>query len=189
MIPLWLKTACTAFVVVLVPVYWRHWGPRNFLWFSDLALFGTVAALWLESPFLASMLAIAVLLPELVWNAGFFARLVTGRYMGSLAAYMFDARKPRYVRALSLFHVGLPVLLLWLVHTLGYAPRAWIATTLLAWVVLPVTYRLTDREENVNWVYGPKRIPERVYLAGVMLAYPILIYLPTHLVLNAVYDR
>lgn len=102
---------------------------------------------------------------------------------------MFHASKPRYLRALSLFHVGLPVLLLWLVHTLGYAQRAWIATTLLAWIVLPLTYRLTDREENVNWVYGPKRVPEHVYLAGVMLAYPMLIYLPTHLILNAVYAR
>jgi hypothetical protein len=188
-IPLWLKTVYTAFVAVLVPIYWKHWGPRNFLWFSDLALFGTAAALWLESPFLASMLAVAVLFPELVWNVGYFGRLLTGRYMGSLAAYMFDARMPRYVRALSLFHVALPVLLLWLIHTLGYAPNAWIATTLVAWVVLPVTYRLTGREQNVNWVYGPKGVPEHVYLAGVMLAYPILIYLPTHLVLSAVYDR
>jgi len=30
-IPLWLKVAYTAFVAVLVPVYWYHYTPVNFL--------------------------------------------------------------------------------------------------------------------------------------------------------------
>jgi hypothetical protein len=191
-LPLWLKLACSAFVAVLVPVYYRQWGPGNFLWFSDIALFGTVLALWLESSLLASMMALAVLLPEVVWNVDFFGRLLTGRSQGGLSAYMFDAAKPRYVRALSLFHVVLPPLLLWLVYVLGYAPRALVAQTLLAWIVLPLTYRVTRREENVNWVHGltakpQTRIPPRVYLALLMVAFPLLIYLPTHLVLQALF--
>jgi hypothetical protein len=175
-IPLWLKIAYTAFVAVLVPVYFKHWGPGNFLWFSDIALFGTLLALWIESSFLASMMTIAVLLPKVIWNVGFFGRLLTGKNTGSLSAYMFDSSKPLYVRALSLFHVFLPMLLVWLIHTLGYAAHAWMAQTLLAWIVLPMTYLLTDREENVNWVYGPTSKPqtvisERLYLLLVMLAF------------------
>jgi hypothetical protein len=50
-IPLWLKVAYTAFVAVLVPYYWHTYGPVNFLWFCDIALLVTLAALWLESPF------------------------------------------------------------------------------------------------------------------------------------------
>src|SRR5262244_1873553 len=126
-LPIWLKILYTLFVAVLVPVYVRHWGVRNFLWFSDIALFGTLLALWTESSFIASMMAIGVLLPELVWNVGFFGYLLTGRKVGGLAQYMFDPSKPLYVRALSLFHVFLPPLLIWLVATLGYAHRAWIA--------------------------------------------------------------
>lgn len=188
LVPLWLKIAVTAFVAVLVPIYWRWWGVRNFLWFSDLVLFATLPALWLESGFVASAAAIAVLLPEVVWNVGYFGRLLTGRYMGSLAAYMFDARKPRYVRALSLFHVWLPPLLVWLVYALGYDQRALVATTLFAWVVLPLTWLVTDRgEESVNWVYGPPRIPELAYLGLVMLAFPLLVYLPTHILLRALF--
>src|SRR2546423_14580012 len=36
----------------LVPVYVRQYGWRNFLWFSDVALFVTIAALWLENALL-----------------------------------------------------------------------------------------------------------------------------------------
>lgn len=34
-IPLWLKIAYTAFMAVLIPVYWAHYGPTNFLYFCD----------------------------------------------------------------------------------------------------------------------------------------------------------
>jgi hypothetical protein len=42
LIPLWLKIAYTLFVCILVQVYWRQYGPANFLWFSDIALLVTV---------------------------------------------------------------------------------------------------------------------------------------------------
>lgn len=53
-VPLLVKILYTVGVSVVVPVYWYSYGPSNFLWFSDLALLLTVAALWLESPLLAS---------------------------------------------------------------------------------------------------------------------------------------
>ena len=34
---------------VLVPFYWDTYGPSNFLYFCDVALFLTLGALWLES--------------------------------------------------------------------------------------------------------------------------------------------
>src|SRR5439155_14563924 len=66
-IAFWLKVAYTAFVVALVPIYRRQYGWRNFLWFSDIALFMTLPALWLERPLLASMPAVSVLVPEAAW--------------------------------------------------------------------------------------------------------------------------
>jgi hypothetical protein len=184
-IPLWLKLAYSAFVAVLVPVYWVRWGPGNFLWFSDLALFGALAAVWLESSLLASMMTVAVLLPEAAWNIGFFGRLLFNRDPFGLTGYMFDASRPLYLRALSLFHVILPPLLLWLLYQLGYDARAWYYQTALAWVVLPLSYWLTDPKENVNWVYGPgeepqTKIPPLLYLGAVMLFFPLVVYLPTH---------
>lgn len=190
LVPLWLKLAYTLFVAVLVPVYWAHYGLRNFLWFSDIALLTTAAALWWESPLLAGMMVLAIALPEGVWNADFWARLLTGRHLGvGLSDYMFDRRAPRYLRALSLFHVGLPILLLWLVHRLGYDRRAWAAQSLVALLVFPLTRALTAPGENVNWVYGPggrvqRRLPAWVYVGLLMVLFPLAVYAPTHWMLR-----
>jgi hypothetical protein len=184
-IALGIKIAYTLFLAVLVPVYWAHYGPRNFLWFSDIALLGAGAALWLESPLLASMMLLAVLLPECAWNLDFFGRLLTGHRMFGMSAYMFERDRPRFIRALSLFHVPLPVGLGWLVHRLGYDRRAWLGQSLLALVVLPVTYWLTDPAENVNWVHGlgapQRRLPPWLYLALLIVAFALVLYLPPHL--------
>src|SRR5438132_9276654 len=87
-IPLLFKWLYTLFVAVLIPAYWRYYGPGNFLWFSDLALFLTLAAVWLESPLLASMQALSVGLLELVWLADFLVRLVFGFEAVGLTRYM-----------------------------------------------------------------------------------------------------
>ncbi len=186
---LWGKALYTLFLCVLVPVYWTHWGPKNFLWFSDIALLVTGAALWLENPMLASMMALAIALPELAWNADFFGRLLTGRQIFGLSGYMFDPRKPLFLRALSLFHIVLPVVLLWMVSRLGYDRRAWALQTVLALIVLPVTYWLTEPAENINWVYGPGSKPQTwmrplAYLVLLMIFFPLVVYLPTHLLLR-----
>jgi len=185
-IALGIKIAYTLFLAVLVPVYWAHYGPRNFLWFSDIALLGAGVAIWLESPLLASMMMLAVLLPECAWNLDFFGRLLTGHRMFGMSAYMFERERPRFLRALSLFHVPLPVSLVWLVHRLGYDRRAWLGQSLLALVVLPVTYWLTDPAENVNWVHGlgapQRRLPPWLYLALLIVAFALVLYLPPHLV-------
>src|SRR2546430_15864438 len=88
-IPLWLKIVFTLFVCLLLPINWRQYGAVNFLWFSDIALFLTVPALWFESSLFTSMAALAVLLPELGWNIDFFFRLITGRSLLGLSNYMF----------------------------------------------------------------------------------------------------
>jgi len=191
-LPTWGKLLYTLFLGVLVPVYWVHWGPKNFLWFSDIALLTTAVSLWLESPLLASMMALAVALPELVWNADFFRRLLTGRHLFGLSDYMFDPGRPRYLRALSLFHVVLPVVLIWILSRLGYDGRAWVLQTLVALIVLPVTYGVTDPADNINWVYGPgstpqKRMPPLAYLATMMALFPLAIYLPTHFLLRKLF--
>lgn len=196
MIPLSIKIACTLFVAVLVPVYWVHNGPAHFLWWSDIALLTLVVALWRESRLLASMMAVAVLLPELAWNLDFFTRLIAGRGLTDLDAtgYMFNPAQPLWLRGLSLFHVFLPLLLVWMLYRLGYDRRAWLAATLLCWVVLPATYLFTDPARNINWVFGwgdqsQTWLPAPLYLAGLMLLFPLCVYLPTHLALQKAFAR
>ena len=192
MLDLWLKLAYTALLAVILPVYAKWWGWKNFLWFSDVALITTGIALWLESSLLASMMAVAVLVPELLWSASYFGRLLFGIRVTDLAGYMFDTRKPRFLRGLSLFHVVLPAVLLWMLHELGYDGRALVAQTLLAWVVLPLTYAVTSpADENINWVRGPGRLqgrmPPLAWLGLLMLAFPIGLYVPTHFALQALF--
>jgi hypothetical protein len=192
-LPLWPKIAYTAFLAVIVPAYWVRHGPQNFLWFSDIALVVTCVALWLESSLLASAMALAVLLPESLWNVSYFGRLLTGARISTLADYMFDARKSRFMRGLSLLlHVLMPVALVWMLSRLGYDPRALAVQTALASVVLPVTYAVTDPERNINWVFGfghpPRtRLSPKLHLLTLMLAFPIGVYLPTHLALRAIF--
>jgi hypothetical protein len=104
-IPLGLKIIYTLFVCIVVPIYWRQYGPANFLWFSDIALLALVPALWLESALLASMLAISVVFFEVVWNIDFFFRVFTGKSLVGLSAYMFDPNIPLFTRGLSDFHI------------------------------------------------------------------------------------
>jgi len=192
MIPLWLKIAYTVIVLITVAVYVFKYPPGNFLWFSDIALVAVAIALWFESALVVSMMAVGTLLPELLWNVSFFGQLITGRHVSGLTDYMFEAHRPLYVRALSLFHVVLPALLLWLLHRLGYDPRALAAQTVLAWVVLLLSYWLTDPRDNVNWVFGlgakpQRRIPPLIYLGLLMAGFPLVIHLPTHLLLQRVF--
>ncbi|HKR59183.1 MAG TPA: hypothetical protein VJS64_05575 [Pyrinomonadaceae bacterium] len=191
-IPLWLKIGYTLFVCVLVPAYWKHYGPGNFLWFSDSALLITVIALWLENSLLASIAALAVLLLDFAWNLDFLAQLITGRSLTGLSAYMFNREVSRFIRALSLFHVFFPVLLVWLLYRLGYDGRALFVQTLLAWIALPLSYFFTRRSENVNWVHGFGNKPQLsvsppLHILMLMILFPIVIYLPTHFLLQALF--
>ena len=192
MIPLVLKVVYTLFVCALVPIYWRQYGPANFLWFSDIALLALVPALWMENVLLVSMMAVSIIFFEALWNCDFFFRLATGKSLIGLSAYMFDPKIPLFIRGLSCFHIVLPLLLLWMLHRLGYDHRALIWQTIVAIVVLPLSYLMSNPQENVNWVYGfgenpQKVLPAPLFVLVLMLLFPLVIYLPTHLVFTRIF--
>lgn len=189
--PLPVKIAYTLFVAILFPVYLKKYGWTNFLWFSDVAFFVSWLALLTESSLLASMMALASLIPELVWNIEFFGRLIF-KFKGlGLTDYMFDKEKPLYLRALSLFHIFLPLLILWMVSELGYNSKAIYAQALFSWVILILSYVFSPVEENINWVFGfgkaQKRLHSLVYLVLLMILLLLVIYLPTHLILKRLF--
>lgn len=192
-ISVWIKVAYTLFVLILIPVYWKHWGPANFLWFSDVALFVSVVALWIESKLLASMMAVGVLLPELYWNLELMVRLLTGARLAGLTDYMWNSKHPLFLRLLSLFHVFLPAIIILMLVKFGYDPSAIYFQTILAWAVLFLCYKLTPPSANINWTFGlgnspQHKIPSQYFLLLLMAAYPILVFLPTHLILQAIFN-
>ncbi len=102
-LPLTLKLAYTAFMAVLVPVYWTKYGPTNFLYFCDLALLITLAAVWLENALLVGMAAVGIILPQTLWCVDFVAHLAGCKLTG-MTDYMFDAHRPLFLRGLCFFH-------------------------------------------------------------------------------------
>jgi hypothetical protein len=186
------KIAYTAFVLLVAVIWWRHYSWRNFLWFSDIAFIGAVPALWLESSAIASVLAVAVLLPEIFWNVDFVARLLTRRRITGLTDYMFEPERPRLLRGLSLFHVPLPLVLLWMVGAYGYDAEAGLPGAIaLAAIVLPWSRILSTPDKNINWTYGlgAKRVrwPGWLWVPLLFLVFVVFVFVPTDAFLRLVW--
>jgi hypothetical protein len=73
-IPVALKLRYTAFIAVMVPTYWWHYGPQNFMFFCDIAALLTLVGIWTESRLLISMQAVGILLPQILWMLDFVIR-------------------------------------------------------------------------------------------------------------------
>src|SRR5438552_11249640 len=142
-VPTWVKLAYSAFVVILVPFYWVAYSPWNFLYFCDIALLMTGVAVWIESPRLVSMQAVAITAPQMLWVVDLLSRLVVGVHVTGVTSYMLDASIPLFLRGLSLFHGWLPFFLLWLLSRLGYDPRALVRQAAVAIIVLFIPYSFT----------------------------------------------
>lgn len=188
-IPLWLKLTYTAWLAVWIPAVWRNSGLENFFWLCDVANILVGVALWIESPLLLSAQAVGVLLVQVFWTVDYLGALLTGHHPIGGTEYMFNAAEPLWMRSLSLFHMALPPLLVWGVRRLGYDRRGFWLQTALTCFLLPATLLLTDPARNLNWVWDPFGIEQRWlqaehYVLGLMLLYPLLLYLPAHLLLS-----
>jgi hypothetical protein len=192
MIPLWFKVAYTVFVACVMAVWWKNYGWRNFLWFSDIAFIGAVPAMWFESASLSSVLAVAVLLPEILWNVDFAGRLLVRRRITGLTDYMFEAERPRLLRGLSLFHVPLPLVLLWMLQAYGYDSRIGLPGAIaLGAVVLPLSRLVSAPEKNINWTYGlgnvQARWPAWGYLLALFAGFVVFVFVPTDLLVRRMF--
>ena len=192
MIPTAFKLAYTAFVGYIVVVWLRHYGWRNLLWFSDVALIGAVPAMWFQNATIGSVIAVAVLLPEILWNVDFAGRLLLRRRITGLTDYMFEPERPKLLRGLSLFHVPLPLVVLWLLHAYGYDARNALAgACVLGAVVLAISRLVGKPEKNINWTYGlgprPSRLPAWLYVPLLYAGFVALVFVPTDLALRRLF--
>lgn len=202
LIPVWVKLVFTAFVAVLVPYYWKEYGPTNFLYFCDVALFLALIAVWTERPLFASMAAVGITLPQILWQVDFIGQLF-GTPTTGMTDYMFDSGISLFARGLSFFHFWLPLLLIFCVWRLGYDRRALVAWTLIAWALILTCYFLlppagaelefANQPHNVNYVFGmdsnqPQSwMPQGAWLSVLLVGLPALVYFPTHLALAAIF--
>jgi hypothetical protein len=201
-LPLAFKLAYTAFMAVLVPVYWHFYGPTNFLYFCDVSLIISLVGIWLESPLLISMCAVGILIPQAVWVIDFISRAF-GYPLTGMTDYMFNANTSLFLRGLSLFHGWLPFLLVYLVWRLGYDRRALPAWTVVAWALVLVCFFFMPPPRpdpglapvNINYVWGMSDIvaqhwvPPGVWVVGMLIGMPVLLFAPVHFLLRRVMPK
>jgi hypothetical protein len=201
-IPWSLKLIYSAFVLVMVPVYLRDYGPTNFLYFCDVAVFLTLLGMWLENALLISMCSVGLLLPQTLWLFDFGGHLLGFHGLG-MTAYMFDHNLPLLTRGLSLFHGWLPLLLVVLLGRLGYDKRAFPSWSVMATVLVLVSYFFLppagahlanpNTPVNVDYVYGfndkvPQHwVQQNLYVGFWIAALVLMVFLPTHLALRRVF--
>lgn len=186
---------------MLIPFYWKTYGPINFLYMCDLALFLTLGAVWFESGLMAGMAAVGILLAQCVWIFDICIRLITGYSLG-MTEYMFKGTIPVFAKFLSLYHLWMPVLLVYLILKKGYDRRSLVCWTSLIWSVMIICYLFTlppppdpanpNSPVDINYVFGfsPEKrqtlMHPHLYVASLMLELLMFIYIPTHIVLKKI---
>ncbi len=186
-LPLWLKIAFSAWIVVWAPTYAVVIGPQNFFWLCNMASFLILIGLWMESRLVLSMQWLSVALIGLLWGLDVASAWLTGSHLFGGTEYMFDPETPRIVRVLSFFHLLLPLVAGPAVWRLGYDRRALIWQSGLTWLMIALSWWLTDAERNINWVHAPFGLDqapasELIYLPALALGWVVLILLPVHLI-------
>jgi hypothetical protein len=193
-ISLWIKLPFTILVLAIIWNYLPQYGVANFLWFSDIALFLLCIELWVGSGILVSMVAVGVLLYELGWCVVFLTKVVFADFTPDFGVDVFRSQLPAVVRALSLFHLVLPVVTIWLLFRLGYDRRALKYQSAFGALVLVACFLFTDPQRDINWAFGlgnvaQTTVPPLTYLVLYMIATFFITYWPSHWFLCRLCER
>ena len=175
-------------MVVWLPAYFRAWGWANLLHLCDVAVILTFVGIWMANPLLLSSQAVSSLAVGVFWILDVGWRLTTGHSLVGGTDYMWDTRYSLWVRLLSSFHIGLPLVLLWTLRKVGYDRRALALQAAIAAVLLVVS-RFLAAELNMNYAYRDPVFhrswgPSLAHLAMIFIPLVALIYWPTHLLLG-----
>jgi hypothetical protein len=188
--PDWLRWTALAWLVVWSIAYWRTWGVANFAHLCDVAVILTCVGFWTNSSLLLSSQAVSSLLIDVAWSLDAACKYFFGCHIFGGTDYLFDPRYPLWVRLLSLFHVILPMLLLWALHRGGYDRRAWALQSIIALFAFAAA-RLAPPNTNINFVFSDPFFhhtwiaPVQIVLSTLFLG--IVVYLPTHLILRRIF--
>ncbi len=190
-LPDWLRWSAILWLLIWFPAYWHTWGAANFLHLCDLAVIFTCVGLWADNALLLSSQAISSLVIDSAWTLDVIWRFLFGHHLIGGTEYLFDARSPLWVRLLSLFHIVMPLFLLWALHRVGYDRRGLGLQSAIAFLAF-IASRLAGAAANINFsftdpffhrAWGPA--PVHIVLTYVVLV--VFVYFPTHLVLKKLF--
>lgn len=182
-----LRWFSVLWMLVWFPAYFRVWGWSNLLHLCDVAVILTFVGIWLANPLILSSQAVNSLAAGFLWVLDVGWRLASGHHLVGGTEYMWDAQYPLWVRLLSTFHIGLPLVLLWTLRRVGYDKRALALQAAIAAVLLTIS-RFVSPDLNMNYAYRDPIWhrawgPAPAHLAITLFAIVALIYWPTHLFL------
>jgi len=182
-----LRWFATFWMVLWLPAYSRVWGWANLLHLCDVAIFLSFAGVWFANPLLLSSQAVNSVAAGVLWVADVGWRVITGHFLVGGTEYMWDSRYPLWVRLLSIFHIGLPMVLLWTLRKVGYDKRALGFQGAIAAVLLFVS-RFLPASLNMNYAFSDPVFhrtwgPAPAHLGLIFVVLVAVIYWPTHLLL------
>jgi hypothetical protein len=183
-----LRWLALLWLAVWIPAYGREWGWQNFLHLCDIAVFLSCLGFIFGNRLLISSQALATVVAGLFWSLDAAWRLFSHHNLMGGTEYMWDSAHPLWVRLLSLFHIGLPILLIVLCARIGYDRRALVLQSGITFCVMAIS-RWMGPTENLNFTFldpvfhralGPAPIHFAIIFAGAVLAF----YLPAHMFLK-----
>jgi hypothetical protein len=189
--PAWLRWAVLVWLAIWIPAYWRTWGAENFVHLCDMAVILVCVGVCTGSVLLLSSQAVSSLVVDAAWMLDAGWRLFRGHSLLGGADYLYDTRYPLWVRLLTLFHLAMPVLLLWALHRSGYDRRGWALQCAIA-LPLFIAARFTTPARNINYAFTDPFIhrawgPAPIHVLISWLFMAVVVYLPTHLALKALF--
>src|SRR6267142_2418363 len=94
-------------------LYAVHYAPTHFLWMCHAGNIIIAIALWRDSALLMSWQAVSLLVADLTFTIDLFWRLLFGWHLIGGTDYMFNGTLTLTERLLALYHVAMPMLLMW----------------------------------------------------------------------------
>jgi len=177
-----LRLAALAFLAVYLPAYALAYGLANFLFLCNLAVILAAVGFVTANRLLLSSQAIAILLVGAAWTLDFGSRLLLGRHLIGGTEYMWDAQWPLFARLLSLYHVVLPLALVYALRRVGYDRRGYGLQSAIALAGVALG-RLFGPQANINFAFADPFLkrswgPAASHLAVVwgflvLVAYPL----------------
>lgn len=186
-----LRWGALLWLLVWLPTNLKAWGWENMMHFCDVGAIVACVGIFMQIPLLFSSQAVGSLLVGILWGLDVSWRLVTGHHLVGGTEYMWDTNYALWIRLLSTFHLGLPLVLLFAMRKMGYDPRALAFQSAIAGALL-IFSRFLPPELNMNYAFrdplfhrawGPAPVHLTVIFAGTVA----LLYWPTHLLLRRMF--
>lgn len=171
-------------LAVWFPTYAVVWGFDNSVQLCDIAVVLTVLGIWTGSSLLISSQAVGSLLINSLWTFNLLWRLLFGVFLLGGSEYMLDSQYPLWLRLLSLYHVAVPIVLLWALRRTGYDPRGFLLQATISVPVL-IASRSISPERNFNFAVTDPLLhisfqPAALHLAIILFCLIAILYWPVH---------